>query len=86
MGAQVLAVLDNPYIIQYCDSFIDDEQLNIVMVRHKEFPKPHHQKIARSRAGKRPRGPGLSGGGAYDTCQFLRSLELGSVNLVRRQL
>ena len=26
-------MLDNPYIIQYCDSFIDDEQLNIVMVR-----------------------------------------------------
>ena len=29
--AQVLAALDNPYIIQYCDSFIDQDQLNIVM-------------------------------------------------------
>eukprot|EP01051_Picozoa_sp_SAG22_P005451 SAG22_NODE_323_length_12378_cov_19.294975_4_plen_403_part_01 len=29
--AQVLAALDNPYIIQYCDSFIDREMLNIVM-------------------------------------------------------
>jgi NIMA (never in mitosis gene a)-related kinase len=29
--AQVLAALDNPYIIQYCDSFIDRDMLNIVM-------------------------------------------------------
>ncbi len=29
--AQVLAALDNPYIIQYCDSFMDEDQLNIVM-------------------------------------------------------
>ena len=79
-------MLDNPYIIQYCDSFIDDEQLNIVMVRHKEFPKPHHQKSPVHAREKRPHGPGLSGGGAYDTRQFLRSLELGSVNLVLRQL
>eukprot|EP01046_Picozoa_sp_COSAG06_P078648 COSAG06_NODE_26221_length_619_cov_0.915385_1_plen_186_part_01 len=31
VDAQVLAALDNPYIIQYCDSFIDQDQLNIVM-------------------------------------------------------
>eukprot|EP01047_Picozoa_sp_COSAG01_P045995 COSAG01_NODE_4282_length_5176_cov_3.204058_1_plen_384_part_00 len=29
--AQVLAALDNRYIIQYCDSFVDEQQLNIVM-------------------------------------------------------
>ena len=29
--AQVLAALDNRYIIQYCDSFVDEDQLNIVM-------------------------------------------------------
>ena len=27
----MLAALDNPYIIQYCDSFMDQDQLNIVM-------------------------------------------------------
>jgi NIMA (never in mitosis gene a)-related kinase len=29
--AQVLAALDNRYIIQYCDSFVDEDMLNIVM-------------------------------------------------------
>ena len=68
-------MLDNPYIIQYCDSFIDDEQLNIVMVRTatKNSQKPR-AKRRKKRAGKRPRGPGLSGVGAYDTRQFLRSV------------
>ena len=82
----MLAVLDNPYIIQYCDSFIDDEQLNIVMVRHKEFPKPHHQKSPVHARENGREAPVFRAGGAYDTRQFLRSLELGSVNLVLRQL